>query len=272
MDPRGRRASRGTGGPPIDSSHEGDTDPLVEVLPAARWADHVAGLLADRLAARPDLVVCLPTGATPLPAYDRLPAALDARGASAARATIVVLDDYLGLPPGHPGRSREVLRRAVVERLSPSPVRFIAFDVDDASPADACRRFDAEVADAGGLDLVVLGLGRNGHVGVNEPGSPAEAPTRVVQLAGPSREAARRYGVDPPPTQGVTLGIAAFLAAPELWLLVSGEEKAGILARALEGPITEDVPASLLRRSAALRVIADEPAAAALRRAGVVPP
>ena len=155
-----------------------------------------------------------------------------------------------------------------MDRLVPPPGGFIAFDVDDPSPDDACRRFDAAVAAAGGLDLVVLGLGRNGHVGVNEPGSAADSPTRKVALAAATQDAARRYGIDSPPTHGVTLGMAAILAAPEVWLLVSGGEKAAILARALEGPATEDVPASLLQHHAGLTVIADASAAAALRRSG----
>ena len=125
----------------------------------------------------------------------------------------LVLDDYLGLPRDHPGRSPNILREAVIDRLSPPRARLIEFDVDDATPVDACRRLDAEIAAAGGLDLIVLGLGRNGHVGVNEPGSSADSPTRVVELAEPTREAARRYGVAPPPTHGVTLGMASVLAA-----------------------------------------------------------
>ena len=213
--------------------------------------------------------MCLPTGQTPIPAYDQLPAAMRARGASAARATIVVLDDYLGLPQGHPGGSREVLRAAVVDRLSPPPAGFVAFDVDDPSPTDACRRFDAAVAAAGGLDLVVLGLGRNGHVGVNEPGSAADSPTRVVELT--ARHAGRVRGGTAsiqPPSHGVTLGMGAILAAPEVWLLVTGAAKAAVLAEALEGRVTESLPASLLQRHPRLTVIADEPAAAALRRSG----
>ena len=236
----------------------------VEVVQAAAWADHVAGRLADRLATRPDLVVCLPTGATPLPLYERLPAVLDERGVSAGRATVVVLDDYLGLPSGHPGRCAAVLRRSVLARLEPPPARLIAVDPDAEDPAAACTAFDAEIAAAGGLDLVILGLGRNGHVGMNEPGSTADAPTRVVRLARSTRVAARGYGVDPPPTHGVTLGMAGVLAAREVWLLATGPEKAAILAAAVDGPVTAEVPGSLLRAHPRLRVMADESAGAQL--------
>lgn len=239
------------------------TVPL-EVVPAEAFGPVVAARLADRLAARPALVVCLPTGRTPLPVYEHLPSAIAARGASAERATVVLLDEYLGLPPGHPARSDVVLRREVVERLAPAP-RFVSFDVDGADPARACAAFDRAIAEAGGLDLVILGLGANGHVGMNEPGSPVGAPTRVVDLAASTREAAIGYGADPPPTRGLTLGMAGIAAAREVWLLATGSAKAGILARTLDGPMSDEVPASLLRSHPGLRVIVDDAAAQALR-------
>jgi glucosamine-6-phosphate deaminase len=233
------------------------TGPHVEVIPAATWADRVATLLADRLADRPDLVACLPTGATPLPVYQRLPAVLGSRGVSAAGATVVLLDEYLGLPDGHPARCDEVLRRHVVAPLAPA--RFIRFEVDGAEPA-GCRTYDESVAATGGLDLVVLGLGRNGHVGMNEPGSSADAPTRVVELAPSTRDAAMAYGADPPPTHGVTLGMAGILAAREVWLLATGSEKAVILRTTLDGPTTPDVPATLLLAHPNLTILADDAA------------
>jgi glucosamine-6-phosphate deaminase len=236
----------------------------LEILPAAAWADHVAGLVADRLATRPDLVVCLPTGSTPLPVYERLPDVLAAGGVTAAAATIVLLDEYLGLPAGHRARCDEVLRRTVVDRLAPA--RFIGFEVDGVGPADACTRFDEAIAGVGGLDLVVLGLGCNGHIGMNEPGSAADAPTRVVELAPSTREAARGYGVDPPPTHGVTLGMAGILATPEIWLLATGSAKGAILESVISGPVTDEVPASLLRDRPCLRVIVDDDAGRTLAR------
>ncbi len=241
------------------------TTDRLEILPAAAWADRVASRLADRLGAEPRLVVCLPTGSTPLPVYERLPAALAARGATAAEATVVLLDEYLGLPVGHPARCDVVLRGTLLDRLDRRP-RFISWRVDDLAPEDACGTFEETVAHAGGLGLVVLGLGANGHVGMNEPGSPADAPTRVVELTASTRDAARGYGADPPPTHGVTLGVAAILAAREVWLLATGEGKAGILRRTLQEVPSADVPASWLRAHPRLCVLADDGAASAMRQ------
>jgi len=233
---------------------------LVDILPASAWADHVAGLLADRLAARPNLVVCLPTGSTPRPVYEALPGILQARSVSAAAATVVLLDEYVGLAAGHRARCDSMLRRGLLDRLDPSVARFIPFDMDDMSPQEACTQVDAAVSAAGGLDLVVLGLGRNGHIGMNEPGSAPDAPTRPVELTPSTRAAAIGYGVDPPPTHGVTLGVAGIVSTREIWLLATGAAKTGILARVLDGPVTTNVPATLLRGHPGLRVMVDDAA------------
>ena len=234
--------------------------PATWVLPAAGWADGVTDALASRIAQQPDLVLCLPTGSTPLPVYERLPGALARRGASVEQAAIVLLDEYLGLPPGHPARCDSKLGEHLLDRLLDPPARFLPFGVDRADPVVACAEFDAEIDALGGLDLVVLGLGLNGHIGMNEPGTTADAATRVVDLTPSTMEAARGYGADPPPTRGVTLGIEEILAAREIWLLATGDRKAGILAETLHGPVTSDVPASLLRDHPGLLVMADDAA------------
>ena len=234
--------------------------PDLRILSAAAWADHVADSLAGRFANDPGLRVCLPTGSTPVPVYDALPRALAGAGGSVGHSAIVLLDEYLDMPAGHPARCDTQLRRMLIDRLAPAPARFITFDVDGGDPVAACVALDAAIDAIGGLDLVLLGLGVNGHIGMNEPGTPAQAETRVVDLAPTTMTAAGRYGADPLPTRGVTLGMAEILAAREIWLLVSGARKAGILAGSLDGPITPDVPASLLRGHPGLRVIADDAA------------
>ncbi len=238
----------------------------VEVVGPAGWADRVALELVERVRARPALRLCLPTGDTPTPVFERL-AALSAAGeVSFAGVEIVLLDEFLGLPAGDPARCDVRLRRELLDGLDPAPAAVHLIDADAADPAEAARRHDAVAGR--GLDLVLLGLGMNGHVGLNEPGSVPDSPTRVVETAPATRAAATdRYGAGGVPAAGITLGMDRILAAGELWLLVAGARKAEVLARALEGPETVDCPASFLRRHPRLWVIADEPAAAGLRRA-----
>ena len=236
----------------------------LQVWPAASWADRVATELASRLARRPLLRVCLPTGDTPSPVFAAILAA-EARGeVSFGGATVVMLDEWVGLPIGDPARCDVRLRSELVDRLRTPPAAFVAIDVDGPDPEAAAERHDAAAA---GLDLAVLGLGMNGHVGFNEPGSRPDDLTRLVRLAVSTREAAMtRYGATQVPTAGITVGLARLLEAAECWLLVTGERKARILRRALEEPEGPDCPASYLRRHARLTVVADEAAAGLLRR------
>jgi len=234
----------------------------LDVLPAADWATFVANELAARLRAEPALRLCLPTGDTPAPVYAALPGALAAARSGLGSATVVLLDEWLGLPAGDPARCDTRLRHELLDRVGrPSDLHLIR--VDELQPEAAAAAHDVAVAE--GLDLALLGLGTNGHVGFNEPGSTADSPTRVVELDHSTLNAAvGRYGATRRPAGGVTVGLARLLEAVEIWLLVTGHRKATVLARALEAPETPDCPASFLRRHPALRVLADEPAAAGL--------
>jgi glucosamine-6-phosphate deaminase len=228
------------------------------------WAERVAGELAGRLAARPASRLCLPTGDTPSPVYAALLKAEARGGVTFGAATLVMLDEWVGLPPGDPARCDVRLRAELVDRLRTPPAAFVAIEVDGPDPEAAATRHDRAAI---GLDLAVLGLGMNGHVGFNEPGSRPDDPTRLVRLAVSSREAAvARYGATRVPTAGITVGLARLLEAGECWLLVTGERKAQILRRALEEPEGPDCAASYLRRHPRLAVFADEAAAGLLRR------
>ena len=234
----------------------------LRTLEAAAWADEVAAKFVDRLQSTPSLRVCLPTGATPIPVYDVLAARIERGDASFALATVILLDEWVGLPPGDPARCDTRLRAQLLDRLPVAPAAVHTIEVDAPDLEAAVARHAACSLD---LDLVVLGLGMNGHVGFNEPGSFPDSPTRVVRLAASSRQAAMaRYGAAAVPTAGITLGMDRILAAREVWLLVTGERKAGILRRALRDPEGPDCPASYLRRHRGLTVFTDPEAAALL--------
>jgi glucosamine-6-phosphate deaminase len=240
-----------------------DDGPRIDVLPPAEWAMAVATELIERLSSRPDLRICLSTGATPAPFYAELLAAETAGRVSFGAATLILLDEWVGLPPGDPARCDVTLRATLVDRLRTPPAAYVPIDVDGPDPDAAAARHDAA---ATRLDLAILGLGMNGHVGLNEPGSLPDAPTRLVRVAVSTRDAAvARYGASLPPTAGITVGLARLLAADEAWLFVTGERKAEILRRVLEEPEGPDRPASYMRRHPRLTVFADEPAASRLR-------
>ena len=169
-----------------------------------------------------------------------------------------LLDEF-GLPPDDPARCDAMLQRDFLAGLTQPPAFLHTLNAQAADLEEECRRFE-DLVDGGGLDLTLLGLGGNGHVGLNEPGTHAAAPTRVVRLATATRVAAGRYGSDEEPEWGMTLGLGPILDSREIWLLVTGSNKAEILDRVLHGPIGPDVPASYLRDHTNVVVLADESA------------
>ncbi|MDJ0954654.1 MAG: 6-phosphogluconolactonase [Acidimicrobiia bacterium] len=226
----------------------------LETFGRNEWAPAVGARLVAFLPDGRHRRVCFATGSTPEPAY----AAFAAGGGALDDTEVFLLDEFL-LPRGDPGRCDEMLARSLLELCPSPPLALHTFDVSAEPLDDECRRYEREL-DAGGLDLAILGLGANGHIGMNEPGSAADTPTRVVDLHPTTQQNAARYGATSPPSRGITIGMRAVLAAAEIWLLVTGEHKAAILNQVLTGPIGPDVPASFLRDHPNAIVIADEPA------------
>jgi glucosamine-6-phosphate deaminase len=244
------------------------TDPSSTLLPEAdlkleiagtdEWPAAVAGRWARFLAAQPGARICLPTGSTPRPMYRSFAES----GGDLSGTTIFLLDEF-GLPAGAGARCEEMIRRDLLDLLAVAPAAVHTIDVEASDLEAESRRYEAAVRD-GGLALTMLGLGRNGHLGLNEPGSALDTVTRVVQLTPETGRNAEAYGSDAPATWGVTLGMDTLLASDELWLLVTGPHKAAILARTIKGDIGAEVPATFLRTHPNVTVFADEPAAALL--------
>ena len=214
----------------------------VRILDAGDWAATVGAAWAGLLGGRPDLRMCLATGRTPLPVY----ADLRRRPVSWERASVLLLDEFGGLPPGEPGGCDATLRRALVDRVDLAPGGYRSIDTAAGDLDAECRAVDAWLD--GGLGLAVLGLGGNGHLGMNEPGSPVTARTRRVELAAATAEAAARYfGDRRPPGWGVTVGLADLVAAEQVWVLVTGSSKADTVRACLEEPPAASRPASALQ-------------------------
>jgi glucosamine-6-phosphate deaminase len=236
--------------------------PAPLVLDDARHVGLLAAeLVANRLRSRSGVRVALPTGRTPEGMYAAL-RDLAGRGAlPAAEATAFQLDEYVGVGPSDPrsfastlGREAGGLGFGALHRLDGS-----------ADPATECARHQA-LLDEAPLDLAVLGLGRDGHVAFDEPGTPPEAPMREVRLTAATRDDASETfgGLDHVPERAITTGLRTLLDARALLLLVTGEAKADVLRAAFEGPLSTEVPASLLRGHPRLTVICDRAAAARL--------
>jgi glucosamine-6-phosphate deaminase len=219
-----------------------------------------AGLLAAVIRSNQDAVLGVATGGSPLPVYR----ALAGYGLEMSRVRCFALDEYVGLPAGHPESYAEVVRREVTERLSLDPANVFVPDGSAADPERAANDYEAAIAAHGGIDIQLLGIGHNGHLAFNEPGSSLESRTRVEDLTERTRQANSRYFDSPADVPGrcITQGLGTILEARQLLMVVGGADKAEILHRALTGPVTPDCPASVLQRHPHVTVIADEGAAA----------
>lgn len=216
-----------------------------------------AALVIDAVRDRPDCVLVLPTGATPLGMFKAISAAANG-SADFSRARFVTLDDYASIGTDDRRRLLLWLRRELLDPIGIGEDRIVAFD-PTAEPLAEAERVEAAIAAWGGIDLAVLGLGPNGHLAFNEPGSAFDSRARRITLTPESiRSNAAYWGSeDDVPRAGFTLGLGTLRDARRLVLIASGARKRDILARTLHGLIGEDVPATLLRVHRQATIIAD---------------
>lgn len=217
-----------------------------------------------------DPVLGLATGSSPLGLYRELARAVEDGRADFGRTHGVALDEYVGLPPGHPEGYRQVLLREVCAVIGLSPERLEVPDgsaTDEASLDAAAFAYEQRIAELGGVDVQILGIGANGHLGFNEPGSALTSRTRVKRLSARTRRDNARFftNLDDVPTHCLTQGLGTILSARRLVLVATGDGKAEAVAAALEGPLTASVPASVLQWHPDAVVCLDEAAAAGLR-------
>jgi glucosamine-6-phosphate deaminase len=243
----------------------------VVIVPDRAEGGRLVGQAVETLLhARPDAVLGLATGSSPEPVYDDLVARCRSGSLSFARAQAFQLDEYVGLPEGHPESYRAVLQREVADRLdfAPGALHGPRGNADDL-PA-ACVAYDEEIRAAGGVDLQLLGIGTDGHIGFNEPVSSLASRTRLKTLTEQTRrDNARFFGdeLDAVPRHVLTQGIGTILEARHLVLVAWGADKAPAIARCVEGPVAAMVPASALQLHPHATVVVDEPAAGELEMA-----
>jgi glucosamine-6-phosphate deaminase len=213
---------------------------------------------------KPDAVLGLATGGTPVGIYEALTAAVRRREVSFARAASFNLDEYVGLPPDHPASYRFYMDQHLFRHIDIPPERTHIPDGCAADLERECERYERLLQAAGRIDLMLLGLGHNGHIGFNEPGRALHSKTHVAVLHPQTREANARFFRTPEevPTKAITMGLGSIFSARTILLVVKGNDKADIVHRALTGPITTECPASLLQLHPRLVVMLDEGAAA----------
>jgi glucosamine-6-phosphate deaminase len=212
-----------------------------------------AELVLKAVRAKPTLTLGLPTGNTPLGMYDELVRAYQEQHLDFSKLKVFNLDEYAGLAKDDPHSYRVYMREHFFKHVNIS--------LDNIHIPEPNGAYEKEIARAGGIDLLVVGIGSNGHIAFNEPGSSLHSRTREVELARETIENAKtHFGGAPLPARAITMGIATILDSRCIVLLASGAAKKGIVHRALHGPVSEAVPASALQMHANVVAILDEDA------------
>ncbi len=229
----------------------------------------LARRVADAVIAKPNLVLGLPTGRTPIEFYRELVALVASGDVRLAGVTTFNLDEFVGVRPSHPGSYRHFMEEHLFGRvdISRENINFLRGEAHDLQ--EECERYEKAIEDVGGIDLQILGLGTNGHIGFNEPAGALEARThRVVLEPETRRNNAALFGGDPSlvPREALSMGMGTILHARSIVLLATGTSKAACVERLLNGPITTQLPASFLQIHPAVDVVLDEAAAANLGR------
>ena len=239
---------------------------VVIVESVAELGSIVADAIESLLERTPDAVLGLATGSSPVPVYDELLARFARGRISFGRARAFLLDEYVGLPHGHPESYRSVIERSFTRRVDFAPGAVMGPDGNACDLTAACAAYESAIASAGGVDLQLHGVGADGHIGFNEPGSSLGSRTRLKTLTSQTRVDNARFfeSKDNVPRHVLTQGVGTILDARHLVLVASGSGKAEPVAKVVEGPVTAMVPGSALQLHPHVTVVLDEVAASAL--------
>lgn len=233
------------------------TTPSYEAMSAA-----AANYVIDLVKEKPYSVLGLATGGTPTKMYELLIEDHQAHHTSYKDVISFNLDEYAGLEQNHPNSYYSYMNQTLFRHLDIIKQHTFIPNGTAESLEKECARYNQLLLDNGPIDLQILGLGENGHIGFNEPGTFFESETHIVRLTESTRQANARFfgSMDEVPTHAVTMGIKSIMNAKEILLLVSGENKKNALERLLDGPVSEDFPASILKRHPKVKIIADKSA------------
>ena len=227
-----------------------------------------ANIISAQVIMKPNCVLGLATGSTPIGTYDQLVEWYNKGDLDFSEVTTVNLDEYKGLPRTNDQSYYYFMHQHLLDRVNIDPERTNVPNGMEPDAEKECGRYEELIRSLGGVDLQLLGLGHNGHIGFNEPGEAFEKETHCVDLTESTIEANKRFfaSADDVPKQAYTMGIKTIMQAKKILIVVNGENKAGIVERAFFGPVTPEVPASILQLHNDVTLVGDE---AALAKIGI---
>jgi len=241
---------------------------LVRVAGSAESVGSIAtAVVLASLAGREHPVLGVATGSSPLSLYEHLAERVSAGGVCVETTTLVALDEYVGLAASDPRSYAAFISDRIAKPLGIAPAQVLAPDGAASDPEREAREFDRRISGLGGVDVQICGIGSNGHLAFNEPGSRLDSMTRVVELTERTRTDNARFfsgQVARVPRSAITQGLATISRARSIVLVAHGAHKAAAISAALEGPVGPDVPATILQRHPDVTVVVDEAAAGML--------
>lgn len=227
-----------------------------------------ANIISAQIITKPDCVLGLATGSSPIGTYDQLVEWYEKGDLDFSKVSSVNLDEYRGLEHSHDQSYYYFMHEHLFDRVNIDPANTNVPDGTEPDAEKECKRYEELIASYGGVDLQLLGLGHNGHIGFNEPAPAFDKETHCVDLTESTIEANKRFfaSADDVPRQAYTMGIGTIMKAKKILVVVSGEDKADIVAKAFYGEVTPEVPASILQFHPDVTVVVDEAAASKLPR------
>lgn len=223
-----------------------------------------ANIISAQVIMKPNCVLGLATGSTPIGTYDQLVEWYNKGDLDFSEVTTVNLDEYKGLPRTNDQSYYYFMHQHLFDRVNIDPERTNVPNGMEPDAEKECGRYEELIRSLGGVDLQLLGLGHNGHIGFNEPGEAFEKETHCVDLTESTIEANKRFfaSADDVPKQAYTMGIKTIMQAKKILIVVNGENKADIVERAFFGPVTPEVPVSILQLHNDVTLVGDEEALA----------
>ena len=239
---------------------------IVKIIRTKDYADmsrKAANIISAQVIMKPDCVLGLATGGTPVGTYEKLVERYNEGDLDFSEVTSVNLDEYRGLPKEHPESYWSFMHRNLFDKVNIDPAKINLPDGTNPDAEDACAKYNQIIHAVGGIDLQLLGIGHDGHIGFNEPGEAFELETHCVDLTPATIEANKRFfdgNEDLVPKQAYTMGIRTIMQARKVLMVVNGAGKAEIVKKAFFGPVTPEVPASILQLHPDFILVGDEEA------------
>lgn len=247
---------------PHERKGKGITMNIIRAKDYQDMSRKAANIISAQIIMKPDCVLGLATGSTPVGTYRQLIEWYEKGDLDFSRVSTVNLDEYRGLAHTDPQSYYYFMQENLFDHVNIDKTATHVPDGTNPDAADACVKHEQIIKSLGGIDLQLLGLGNNGHIGFNEPGAAFEKETHLVDLAESTIRANARFftSIDEVPKQAYTMGIRTIMQAKKILVVVSGESKADIVSRAFFGPVTPEVPASILQMHPDVTVVCDEAA------------